>query len=40
MFSNDIFKRFIEKLLIYHKEKKLNDFGLKIRIIEISKIKI
>ena len=29
----------IEKWLIYHKEKEFNDFGLKIRIFEISKIK-
>ena len=40
MFSNAIFKPLIEKWLIYHKEKELNDFGLKIRIFEISKIKI
>ena len=30
----------IEKWLINHKEKGLNDFGLKIRIFDISKIKI
>ena len=40
MFSNAIFKILIEKRLIYHKEEELNDFGLKIRIFEISKIKI
>ena len=40
MFSNAIFKRLIETWLIYHKEKGLNDFGLKIRIFDISKIKI
>ena len=40
MFSNAMSKPFIEKWLIYHKEKELNDFGLKIRIFEISKIKI
>ena len=38
LFSNAIFKSLIEKWLIYHKEKELNDFGLKIRIFEISKI--
>ena len=27
-------------MLIYHKDKELNDFGLKIRIFDISKIKI
>ena len=40
MFSNAIFESLIEKWLIYHKEKEFNDFGLKIRIFEISKIKI
>ena len=30
----------MEKWLIYHQEKELNDFGLKIRIFYISKIKI
>ena len=40
LFSNAIFKCLIEKWLIYHKEKELNDFGLKIRIFDISKIKI
>ena len=40
MFSNAFFKNLIGKLLIYHKEKELNDFGLKIRIFDISKIRI
>ena len=40
LFSNAIYKTLVEKWLIYHKEKELNDFGLKIRIFEISKIKI
>ena len=40
LFSNSIFKSLIEKWLIYHIEKELNDFGLKIRIFEISKIEI
>ena len=39
MFSNAIFKTLIEKWLIYHKEKEFNDFWLKIRLFEISKIK-
>ena len=30
---------FDRKWLIYHKEKELNDFGLKIRIFDISNIK-
>ena len=38
LFNNAFFKKLIEKLLIFHKEKELNDFGLKIRIFEISKI--
>ena len=40
LFSNAIFKTLIEKWLMYHKEKELNDFGLKIRIFEITKIEI
>ena len=28
-FSNGLFKSLIEKLLIYHEEKELNDFWLK-----------
>ena len=40
MFRNALLKCLIEKWLIYHKEKELNDFGLKIRIFDISKIKI
>ena len=40
LFSNAIFKSLIEKWLIYHKEKELIDFWLKIRIFEISKFKI
>ena len=40
LFSCVIFKSLTDKWLIYHKEKELNDFGLKIRIFEISKIKI
>ena len=32
MFSDALFKSLTEKWLIYHKEKELNDFGLKIRI--------
>ena len=40
LFSNALYKRLIEKWLIYHIEKELNDFGLKIRIFDISKIKI
>ena len=40
LFRNAIFQTLIEKWLIYHKEKELNDIGLKIRIFEISKIKI
>ena len=39
LFSNALFKSLIEKWLIYHEEKELNDFGLKIRIFNISKIK-
>ena len=39
-FSNALSTSLIEKGLIYHKEKELNDFGLKIRIFDISKIKI
>ena len=38
MFSNALFNSKIEKWLIYHKKKELNDFGLKIRIFDISKI--
>ena len=38
MLRNDVFKSLIDKWLIYHKEKELNDFGLKIRIFDISKI--
>ena len=40
LFSNVLFKCLIEKWLIYHKKKELNDFGLKIRIFDISKNKI
>ena len=40
MLRNALFKCLIEKWLIYHKEKELNDFGLKIRVFDISKIKI
>ena len=40
LFSNALFKSLIEKWLIYHKEIELNEFGLKIRIFDISKIKI
>ena len=29
----------VRKIVIYHKEKELNDFGLKIRFFDISKIK-
>ena len=36
LFSNALFKCLIEKWLIYHKEKELNDFVLKIRIFLIS----
>ena len=32
LFRNALFKCLIEKWLIYHKEKMLNDFGLKLRI--------
>ena len=35
MLSSAIFKSLIEKWLIYHKEKELNDFELKTRIFEI-----
>ena len=40
LFSKAIFKTLIEKWLIYHIQKEFNDFGLKITIFEISKIKI
>ena len=40
MYSNALFKSMIDKWFIYHKKKELNDFGLKIRIFDISKIKI
>ena len=40
LFSGDLFKSLIDKWLIYHTEKELSDFGLKIRIFDISKIKI
>ena len=40
LFSNALFNSLIEKWLIYHMEKELNDFGLKIRIFDISKIRI
>ena len=40
LFSYALFKHLIEKWLIYHKEKEFNDFGLKIRIFDISKINI
>ena len=40
LLSNVLFKCLIEKWLIYHKEKELNNFGLKIRIFDISNIKI
>ena len=40
MLSNALFKILIDKWLIYHMEKELNNFGLKIRIFDISKIKI
>ena len=39
MFSNALFQSLIEKWLIYHEEKELNDLGLKIRTFNISKIK-
>ena len=39
LFRNTLFKSLIERLLIYHKKQELNDFGLKIRIFDISKIK-
>ena len=38
-FSNVLLKSLIERWLIYHKEKKFNNFGLKIRIFDVSKIK-
>ena len=38
-FSNALFKSLIEKWLIYHKEKDFRDFGLKMIIFDISKIK-
>ena len=38
LFSNDLFKSMIEKWLIYHMVKELNDF-FKLRIFNISKIK-
>ena len=40
LFRKALFTSLIEKWLIYHKKKQLNDFGLKIRIFDISKIKI
>ena len=40
LFRNALFKILIKKWLIYHKEKKLNNFGLKIRTFDISKIKM
>ena len=40
LFRKAPFTSMIEKLLIYHKKNQLNDFGLKIRIFDISKIKI
>ena len=40
LFTIAVFTSLIDKWLINHKELKLNDFGLKIRIFEISKIKI
>ena len=38
MFRKALFTRLIEKWLIYRKKKQLNDFGLEIRIFDISKI--
>ena len=38
MFRNALFKSLIEKWLIYHQEKEVSDFGLKITIFDISKI--
>ena len=40
LFSNALFIRLIEKWLFIKRKKELNNFGLKIRIFEISKIKI
>ena len=40
LFSDALFKSLIYKWLIYHTEKELSDFGLKIRIFDISKIEI
>ena len=40
LFRKALFTSLIEKWLIYHKKKQLNNFGLKIRIFDISKIKI
>ena len=40
LFNIAVFTSLIDKWLINHKELKFNDFGLKIRIFKISKIKI
>ena len=40
MFINVFFTSLREKWLTNHTEGKFNDFGLKIRIFEISKIKL
>ena len=40
LFKNALFKSLIERWLIDHKEKELSEFGLKIRIFDISKNKI
>ena len=39
LFSNALFKSLIEKWLNYHKENELSDFGLKMGIFDISRIK-
>ena len=40
LFSNALFRTLIEKWLVYQEEKELSNFGLKIRIFDISKIRI
>ena len=40
LFINALFTSLIEKWLTNHKKYKFTDFGLKIRIFEISKIKL
>ena len=40
LFRKALFTSLIEKWLIYHMKNQLNNFGLKIRIFDISKIKI